>query len=305
MTDVTNHRQGGLPYALGAYVIWGLLPLYLRLLHDVPPFAFVGWRAVFTLPVCLFVIAVLRQWPELRAALANPRLLGLLALSSLLIGGNWLIYVAAIQAGHVFAASIGYYINPLLNVVLGTLFLGEKLRKRQWLAVALAAAGVALLAWDARDMMGISLALAGSFGLYGLVRKLAPVGALTGLTIETGILLLPALIIIQLAGSSAGGFAMGQDMSTSLLLALSGVLTAAPLLMFAVAARRMDYSTMGFVQYVSPTLVFLMGLFLFHEPLKQTQMACFIIIWAAIGLFSWDLLAQHRAQASDQPATNS
>ena len=297
MSEPQAHRPSGLPHALGAYLIWGLLPLYLKYVHHVPPFEFVGWRIVFTLPLCLVLLTVQGQWPELLGLAKSPRLLGTLTLSAALIGGNWLVYIAAIQAGHVFAASIGYYINPLVNVLLGTLFLGERLNRRQWTAVALAGAGVAVLAFEALDYLWISLALAFSFGLYGLVRKLAPIGAIAGLAAESAILLLPALGIVAWYAATPAGMAMGKTWSTDLLVALSGVLTAVPLLLFAVAARRMDFSTLGFIQFMSPTIVFFLGLFVFHEPLKLGQLVCFFAIWAACAIFCWDLVARRRAQA--------
>ena len=278
--------------ALGAYLIWGFLPLYLLLVRRVPAFEFVGWRIVFTLPLCLAVIALRGQGADLRAALADRGVLLRLALSALLVGVNWLIYVAAIQNGHVYAASLGYYINPLVNVLAGTLFLKEKLSARQWAAVALAAAGVSLLAWDAREMLWISLSLAVSFSAYGLVRKLTPVGSVPGLTIESALLLLPALGIVAWYAGTPAGPAFGQELGLSLLIVLGGALTAVPLTLFAIAARRMDYSTLGFVQFIAPTIVLVLGLTVFGEPLRQVQLACFVLIWAALALFVWDLLAR-------------
>jgi chloramphenicol-sensitive protein RarD len=292
MESASSDRASGLFHAIGCYLIWGLLPLYLRLVHDVPPFEFVGWRLVFTLPVCLIIVSARRQGAAVLAAMGNPRALGLLLASSLLIGGNWLIYITAIQTGQVFATSLGYYINPLMNVLAGTLFLGERLTARQWTAVAVAGAGVSLLAWDAREMLGIALALAVTFAAYGLVRRFAPVASLPGLTIETAVLLLPAIGIIYWQAATHGGTSFGHAVRTDLLLPLSGVLTAVPLLMFAVAAQRMDYSTLGFVQFLSPTIVFFLGLFVFHEPLRQVQLLCFVLIWSAAALFVWDLWAR-------------
>lgn len=285
----SSKPRSGLYMALGAYVIWGLFPLYLRLISEISPWHVVGWRIIFTVPVCLLFAAVMRQLADVRAVLRQPRTLVTLALSALLVGGNWVVYIAAINHGHVFAASIGYYINPLANVLLGTVFLRERLSKLQWLAVAMATIGVSVLAWDARDMLWISLTLAGSFACYGLVRKLVPVGALAGLTVESLVLLPPALAILWLTGANP---AIAPSPVTAGLVAAFGVLTAVPLLLFAGAARRLDYSTLGFVQYVAPTLVFFQGLFVFHEPLKQTQLVCFITIWAAIAVFSWDLWAR-------------
>ncbi len=281
--------------AVGAYLIWGFLPLYLLLVRQVPAFEFVGWRIVFTLPLCLVVIALRRQGADLRAALANRRVMLQLALSAVLIGINWLIYVAAIQDGHVYAASLGYYINPLVNVLAGTLFLKEKLSARQWAAAGLAAAGVSLLAWDAWQMLWISLSLAVSFSAYGLVRKLTPVGSVPGLTIESAILLLPALGIAAWYAASPAGTAFGQDFGLSLAIAGGGVVTAVPLTLFAIAARRMDYSTLGFVQFIAPTIVFLLGLTVFGEALSAVKLACFGLIWAACALFVWDLWARRGA----------
>ncbi len=289
MSSSGQNRPSGLPHAIGAYLIWGLLPLYLMLLRHVPPVEFIGWRVIFTVPVCLVIVMLRRQLGDVLAALRNRRAMLLLLVSALLIGGNWVVYTVAIQAGHVFAASLGYYINPLVNVLAGTLFLGERLSRLQWAAVALAAAGVSLLAWDARDMLAISLSLAASFCAYGLVRKLAPVGSLPGLTIESALLLLPAIGIVAWYASGPKGSSFGINLGDDLLIAMSGVITATALWMFALAARRMDYSALGFVQYLSPTLAFLLALFVFHEPLRQVQLACFVAIWLAIGLFSWDL----------------
>jgi chloramphenicol-sensitive protein RarD len=288
-------RKSGLPFALGAHLIWGLLPLYLVLFKTVPPFEFVGWRILFTLPVCALFVAVAGQSKELWAALTNRRVLLLLTLSALLIATNWLTYIVAIQQGHVFAASLGYYINPLANVLAGTLFLGERLSHRQWGGVALAAAGVSLLAWDALDMLGISLALAVSFCGYGLVRKLTPVGSLPGLTVETIVLLPLAVGLIGWAATTPQGISFGHEWSLSALLACAGLVTAVPLILFAVAAQRMDYSVLGMVQYIGPTMVFVQAFFLSSEPLGTTQVVCFILIWCAIALFVWDLLAKRKA----------
>ena len=290
-----SSRPSGVPMALGAHLIWGLLPLYLILVRQVPPFEFVGWRVIFTVPVCLLFIALRRQLPDLRAALADRKVLRNLLLSAVLVGTNWLIYIAAIQAGHIFAASLGYYIIPLVNVLTGTVFLGERLSPRQWWAVALAGVGVSLLVWGALDMLWISLSLAISFSTYGLVRKVTPVGSLPGLTIESALLLLPGIGIVLWYAQTPVGMSFGQDLGSSLLIAASGVLTAVPLLLFAIAARRMDYSMLGFFQFISPNIVFLLGLFVFHEPLRPVQLASFIVIWCAIALFVWDLLARRKA----------
>lgn len=292
-----QHTPSGLPMALGAYVIWGLLPLYLILVRAVPPFEFVGWRVVFSLPLCLLIIGLRKQWGEIVFALANRRVMLLLMASAAMIGLNWLVYIVAVNEGHVLAASLGYYINPLVNVLLGTLLLKERLRVLQWVAVALALGGVSLLAWDARDMLWISLTLATSFSLYGLLRKLTPIGSLPGLTIETGLLLVPAMATVGWFMVQPGGSVLAGNPGLIGLTALSGVLTAVPLLLFAIAARRMSYTALGFVQFLSPTMVFLIGLFVFGEPLREVQLLCFLAIWAAVALFVWDLLRTSRRQS--------
>ena len=291
-------RPSGLAPALGAYLIWGFLPLYLILVQSVPPFEFVGWRIIWTLPLCLLIVAYRRQFPELLAALKSPRSLLALLASSVLIGINWFVYIWAIMEGEVFATSIGYYLNPLVNVLLGTLVLGEKLSRRQWLAVAIAAVAVALLAAGAVTSLWISLTLGFSFALYGLVRKQVAVGSLPGLTIESAILLPVAIGIAAWFAASPAGSAFGQDAWMSALIIFSGVVTAVPLLLFAIAARRMDYSTLGFIQYLSPTIVFFLGLFVFEQPLAPAKLASFVLIWVAVGVFVWDLLAKRRAASA-------
>lgn len=288
-------RQSGLAAGLSAYFIWGFLPLYLILVREVPAFEFVGWRIIWTLPICLVIVAIRRQGPQLREAFANPRSLATLAASSALIGVNWLVYVWAIQQGHVFAASLGYYINPLINVLLGTFVLGEKLSRRQWLAVAIATAGVALLLGGALTTLWISLTLGLSFGTYGLLRKRVDVGALPGLTIESALLLIPAAGIAWWYAASPAGSSFAQSPELSFAIALGGLLTAIPLLLFAIAARRMDYSTLGFLQFLAPTIVFVLGLTVFDQPLEPVQLACFVLIWIAIAIFVWDILARRKA----------
>ncbi len=287
-------RDSGLLLALGAYVWWGLLPAYFHALAGVSPFALVCWRVVLTVPLCLVLIAWRREGAALRAALGNRQVLGLLLVTATLIGANWLIYVTAIAQGHVFAASIGYYLNPLINVALGTLFLGERLRPRQWGAVGLAAIGVAVLAWGATDTLAISCAMALTFSLYSMARKLAPVAPLPGLTVETLVLLVPSLLLLHALGRAGVAPAFGISARQDGLVAMAGLITALPLLMFAGAARRLDLSVLGFVQYVSPSIAFVLGLTLFHEVLRPVQLACFALMWAAMGLFCWDLLARRR-----------
>lgn len=298
----SSDQPSGLPAAIAAYLIWGFLPLYLLLVTSVPPFEFVGWRIIWTLPFCLLIVALRKQFPALKEAIANRRTLLALLASAILIAINWFVYIWAIMENQVYAASLGYYLNPLLNVLLGTLLLGEKLSKRQWLAVAIAASAVALLAAGAITTLWISLSLAFSFGLYGIVRKQVNVGSLPGLTIESAILLLPACGIAWWYAQSPAGSAFGNDAFLTGAIVFSGVVTAVPLLLFAIAAKRMNYSTLGFIQYLAPTIVFLLGLTVFEQELRPVQLGSFLLIWTAVAIFMYDLWARSRAAKANAKA---
>ncbi|WP_432767631.1 MAG: EamA family transporter RarD [Sphingopyxis sp.] len=295
-TAAAGSDRGGWPYAVAAYAIWGFVPLFFKLLDSVPPIEVLAQRIVWSLPLCFLIMAFRRQIGDYLAALKDWRVLRLLLASSVLIALNWLVYIHAIFTDHVLAASLGYYLNPLVNVMLGMIFLGERLSRLQMLAVAIAAVGVAILLGGALDTLWISLTLALSFGTYGLIRKVAPVGSLPGLAIETTLLLpvagAAALYFIWLGD----GRGFGADPEISWLLAAGGVVTAVPLLLFATAARRMSYVALGFVQYLAPSLQFLLGLFVFAEPLKPVQFACFLLIWTSIAVFSFDLWRKLRAE---------
>lgn len=288
-------NQGGLPYALAAYVIWGFVPLFFKLLTSVPPAEVLAQRIVWSLPLCFLIMAFRRQIGDYLAALKEWKTLRLLLASSVLIAVNWLVYIYAIFTDHVLAASLGYYLNPLVNVMLGMVFLGERLSRLQLVAVAIAGVGVAILLAGALDTLWISLTLALSFGTYGLLRKVVPVGSLPGLAVETTVLL---PLAIAAAGyylwiDDGAGFASGT--SISLLLMAGGVVTAVPLLLFATAARRMSYAALGFVQYLAPSIAFVLSLFVFKEPLKPAQLACFLLIWISIAVFSFDMWRKMRA----------
>lgn len=294
MPSVSTLSPRALAQALLACFSWSLFPLYFALLHEVSPFEVVAWRVLFALPCCAAALAVLRQGEDVLQALRSPRMLGTLALSGLLIGVNWLVYVLAVMEGHVLAASLGYYICPLVNVLSGAVFLRERLSRRRGTALALAAIGVAMLARDALPTLWISTTLALSFGGYALTRKLAPVSALSGLTVETLVLALPAIGLLAWQATGAAGLGIGASLRIDLLLAGAGPLTALPLLLFASAARKLDLSVLGFLQFVTPSGLFLIGFFAFGEPLRPVQALCFLFIWAAIAVFCWDLLAQRR-----------
>ncbi|WP_374525245.1 EamA family transporter RarD [Sphingopyxis sp.] len=288
-------EQGGLPYALAAYGIWGFVPLFFKLVSSVPPVEVLAQRIIWSLPLCFLIMVFRRQIGDYLAALRDPRVLRMLLASSLLIAVNWLVYIFSIFTDHVLAASLGYYLNPLVNVMLGMLFLGERLSRLQFVAVVIAGIGVAILLAGALDTLWISLTLALSFGLYGLIRKIVPVGSLPGLAIETTLLLPLALAVSIYYLWIGDGRGFGSDGSISLLLMAGGIVTAVPLLLFATAARRMSYAALGFVQYLAPTLQFLLSLLVFHEPLKPVQLVCFLLIWVSIAVFSFDMWRKMRA----------
>jgi chloramphenicol-sensitive protein RarD len=289
-------HQGGLPYALGAYAIWGFVPLFFKLVSSVPPVEVLAQRIVWSLPLCFLIMAFRRQIGEYLTALKDWRVLRMLLASSILIALNWLVYIHAVFTDHVLAASLGYYLNPLVNVMLGMIFLGERLSRLQALAVVIAGVGVAILLAGALDTLWISLTLAFSFGTYGLIRKVVPVGSLPGLAIETTLLLPLSLAAAGYYIWLDDGRGFGSGAEISWLLAAAGVVTAIPLLLFATAARRMSYAALGFVQYLAPSIAFLLSLFVFDEPLKSAQLVCFLLIWASIAVFSFDMWRKMRAE---------
>ena len=289
-------NQGGLPYALAAYGIWGFVPLFFKLLSSVPPVEVLAQRIIWSLPLCFVIMLFRKQIGEYLVALKDWRTLRLLIASAVLIAVNWLVYIFSIIIDHVLAASLGYYLNPLVNVMLGMIFLGERLSRLQLVAVVIAGVGVAILLAGALDTLWISLTLAFSFGIYGLLRKIVPVGSLPGLAIETTVLLIPSLAVAAFYLWVGDGRGFGSDGSISLLLMAGGIVTAVPLLLFATAARRMGYAPLPFVQYRGPTVQFLLGLFVFGEPLKPVQLACFLLIWVSIAVFSFDMWRKMRAE---------
>ena len=280
----------GLVYALLAFGSWGLFPLYFALIATVPPLEVVLHRSVWSLLFVLAVLAWQGRWAWLGETLRQPARVALFAFSALLLACNWLVYVLAVQTGHVAEASLGYFINPLVSVLLGVLVLRERLRPLQWAAVAVAAGGVLWLTWQGGRLPWIALALAGTFGVYGLMRKTAPLGALEGLALEN-LLLAPLAVPALLWWSfmNDGVLSTGPASQIGLLL-VSGPLTALSLLWFAGAARRLKLATLGLVQYLSPTLQLLLAVWVFHEPFDPARLLGFVMIWSALALVSADAL---------------
>jgi chloramphenicol-sensitive protein RarD len=276
----------GIAYAALAYAAWGLFPLYFRQVAEVSAFEIVLHRTVWSLVFVLLLLVVMRRFAWLGEVLRQPRRLPAFALSALLLSGNWLMYVWAVNNGHVIDASLGYFINPLVYVLLGYVVLKERPRRLQWAAVALAGAGVLWLTWQGGQLPWIALVLAGSFGLYGLMRKTASLGALEGLALET-LLLAPIAVPLLAVWTWRGSSALAQaDAATVGWLLFAGPLTAVPLLLFAAGARRIPLATLGLLQYIGPTLQFITGVWVFHEPFHQARLAGFVMIWAALVVYS-------------------
>lgn len=295
MTD--RHTRRGVALGLSAYLLWGFLPLYFKLLSAVDSSEIVAQRILWSVLLIGVLIAAARRREQFRAALADPRALRILFASALLIGVNWLVYVWAINARHVLETSLGYFLNPLVNVGLGVVLLKERLTRAQGLAVALAAAGVAVLAVGAGTGLWISLVLALTFASYGLLRKIAPVESLEGLAIETLILAPVAALWLGWLWKT-GALSFGRDAGESLLLAFGGVVTALPLLLFAAAARRLRYATLGLLQYIAPTIQFLLAVLVFGEPLTTAHLICFAAIWTGLAVYAADGIRRFRTATS-------
>lgn len=289
----THARRQGIAGTLIAFTIWGLAPLYFKAVGSVPPTEIVAHRILWSLLLLAGLLAFWRGLDGLRRLRETPRLLGLLTLTACLTGSNWLVFVWAISADRLVEASLGYFINPLVSILLGRVFLGERLRPLQKAAVALACAGVLWRIGQVGSLPWIALFLALTFGFYGLLRKRAPVDAINGLFVETLVTAPFALGWLAWLGAH-GRLHFGTGALTDFLLPLAGVLTAVPLMLFAVGTKRLPLSTVGFLQYLAPTLNFLLAVFVFHEPFDVGQLLGFALIWGGLALYSADMLRATR-----------
>jgi chloramphenicol-sensitive protein RarD len=302
-----DERRTGMAAGLGAYGLWGLFPLYFPLLEPAGGVEIVAHRVVWSLLFISLLLTARRGWGQVRAALADRRTLLVLSAAAVFIAGNWLMFVYGVNSGHVVETSLGYFINPLVSVLLGVLVFRERLRRLQWVAVGIAAVAVAVLTADYGRPPWIALVLAGTFGLYGLMKKLVRVEAAPGLFVETAVVFVPALVALGLLeghGDAAFGHAGTGNV---LLLVSSGVATAVPLLLFAAATRRVPLSTVGLLQYVTPLMQLALGVFVFDEPMPPARLAGFAIVWLALAVFTVDSLraarGNRRAAAAVAPAT--
>lgn len=283
----------GFLLGLGAYGLWGVLPIYFKALGGVPPVDIVAHRVLWSLPFLAVLIVAASGWSKVRAALGRPKTLAILAVTAILIGANWLLYVYAVTTGQILAASFGYYLNPVANVLLGRFVLSERLSRLQWAAVALAAAGISVLAVGAIGQLWMSLSLCASFALYGLLRKVVEADAVTGLGIETA-LLFPLAIGWLAWRASIGAPLMGTTTAETSLLVLAGVVSTTPLILFTAAARKLAYSTLGMLQFAAPTMQFLIAVLLYGEPFTTAHAIAFPAIWVAIVLYVVALLRAPR-----------
>jgi chloramphenicol-sensitive protein RarD len=297
-TPATNREESsrsGLLCGLAAYTAWGFIPLYFRAVSEVPPFIVLCHRIFWSVLFLVAVISARKQWAMVWPVFRNRRSMLLLSAGATFIAINWLVFIYSVVSHQVLQSSLGYFINPLFSIFLGMIFLRERLRRWQWAAVITAGIGVLNLALRSDRFPWIALSLAGSFGLYGLVRKKVDIDSLHGLLVETTVLLPVALVVLALPAS--------RHVSTHSLglLSLSGVITAVPLLFFGVALRQLKLSTMGFLQYVGPTLQFLVALVVFHEGLDQAKLVSFALCWLAIGVYAADSILTRQPQVCEEP----
>ncbi|HHK5726227.1 TPA: EamA family transporter RarD [Serratia marcescens] len=291
--DAKQTRQG-IFFALAAYFMWGIAPAYFKLIQQVSADEILTHRIIWSFFFMLALITLGRNWPKVRAACQNRKRLLLLAVTALLIGGNWLLFIWAVNNHHMLEASLGYFINPLVNVLLGMLFLGERFRRMQWVAVALAFTGVLVQLWQFGSLPIIGLGLAFSFAFYGLLRKKIAIDAQTGMLIETLWLLPVAAAYLFLFADSPTSHLSANPWSLNLLLVAAGTVTTVPLLCFTAAATRLRLSTLGFFQYLGPTLMFLLAVTFYGETVGQDKLVTFGFIWAALILFTLDALYTQR-----------
>jgi chloramphenicol-sensitive protein RarD len=276
----------GILYAASAFILWGIFPLYFHAIREVPPLEILGHRMLWSLAFLAIVLTVRQQWKWLPRVARQPRVLGAFIASALLLSSNGFVYIWSVNNGHVLDASLGYFINPLINVMLGMLVLKETLRRGQWIAIGVAACGVAWLTWSAGELPWIALILGMSFACYGLLRKTAALAALEGLSLETMLLFPLALAYVGwLTVQGQNTFINTDTGATRWLLAAAGPLTAIPLLLFATGARKISMSALGLLQYISPTLQALLGVWVFHEAFPTERLIGFVIIWTALVLY--------------------
>lgn len=285
--------KSGILFAIAAYTMWGIAPLYFKLIGQVPAMEILMHRIVWSVLVLVVLVGITGKFDKVKQAVFNPKVMQVLLISGVLLAANWFIFIWAINNNHLLDASLGYYINPLLNIFLGRLFLGERLRRLQKVAVGLALFGVVYFIVSYGQLPWVALALAGTFGVYGLLRKQVAVDSLPGLLVESSLLLPPAIVYwVWFAGEWSN--MLTNDSSLNVTLICAGIVTTAPLLCFTAAAKRIMFSTLGFFQYIGPSIMFVLAAVVYDEPLDGNKIVMFGFVWLALGLFSYDSLRQYR-----------
>jgi chloramphenicol-sensitive protein RarD len=302
-----DERRLGVASGIAAYALWGLFPLYFPLLEPAGGVEIVAHRVLWSLVFVAVLLTVVRRWRHVRAAVADRRALLVLTGAAVLIAANWLVFVYGVNSGHVVETSLGYFINPLVSVLLGVAVFAERLRPLQWAAVGIAAIAVAVLGIDYGRPPWIALTLAATFGLYGLLKKVVRVEPAPGLFVETAVMVVPAAVALSVLHAHGQGTAFDEGPGHLLLLMSSGIATAVPLLLFAAATRRIPLSTVGLLQYLTPLMQLAIGVFVRHEPMPPARLAGFVIVWVALAVFTVDSLrsaraAGRRAAAESLPA---
>jgi len=292
----------GIWSGIAAYSMWGFFPIYWKLLQQVPALQLLGHRIGWSFILLTAYILAAGQWQAFRSTAFKPKTLGIYAVAGVLLSVNWLIYVWGVNAGFIIETSLGYFINPLFSVLLGVVFLRERLRPAQWVPVAFAAIGVIFLTVTYGRLPWIALSLAFSFGIYGFVKKLSPLGSVHGLTLETGIVFPLALIYLALTQSNGTGAFLHEGLRVDLLLIGAGIVTTIPLLMFASAAKQIPLNMVGILQYLAPTIQFLIGVFIYHESFDTTRLIGFSIVWLALIIFWVENIMAHRTPLKPVPA---
>lgn len=288
MIKQLSHQQIGIIYAFSAYFMWGFVPLYFKFLGFVPVYEILAHRIIWSVFFTALFICYLKDWPDVFKVCLDKKILLMLTLSAFFVTANWLVFIWSINNDQMLAASLGYFINPLVNVLLGFIFLNERLSRLRWIAVSIACLGVIVQAWQLGSLPWISLVLASSFGLYGLIRKKIKVKAITGLFIETLMVMPVALIFLLFFAESDTANMFTNSSLVNLLLINAGLVTALPLIFFGQAALRLPLSTLGFFQYMAPSMMFVFAIVLYHEPISMVKLFTFICIWIAIFLFVFE-----------------
>jgi chloramphenicol-sensitive protein RarD len=294
-TSDAHDTKAGFLFAGGAYFIWGFLPLFMKMLSHIPAWEVVPHRILWSVPIAGAVVLWSGQWRDVMRAISNPRMLGMAIVTSVIIAINWGIYVWAIGAGRALETALGYYINPLFSVLVAAVLLGEKLNRLQIFAIALAAAAVALLTWEAGGLPIVSVALTVTWGFYAYCKRTLPIGASQGFFLEVLLLSIPAILMWFWFEQQGTSHFLRTGWTDTLLLAVTGLFTAVPLMLYAHGAKGLRLSTIAIMQYSAPTLIFLIAIFVFREPFSSVKLAAFVLIWAALIIYTWALIRRRPA----------